>query len=167
MPSERLRLVYLMLPSTNPKIYHLALEYHHAQTVVIFDLHNMWIDDERPGDSQARMKKMGRLSRSISYSNSSHIGKTTCPSAYAAFAQRMRALCCLCRSSFYDGPRLLNISPLTRVFNRYRGKQRIVSRNRFSVETKGRFDEAKQREKDRLSTPLLFGFLPSQIFQLG
>ena len=84
MPSERLRLVYLLLPSTNPKIYHLVLEYHHEdgriyvldnrynqiyqaneahhdQTVVSFDLHNMWIDEQRIGDSQMRMKKWGAL----------------------------------------------------------------------------------------------------------
>ena len=84
MPSERLRLVYLLLPSTNLKIYHLVLEYHHedgriyvldnrynkirqaddehySQTVVTFDLHNMWIDDQRVGDSQIRMKKWGAL----------------------------------------------------------------------------------------------------------
>ncbi len=84
MPPEQMRLVYLLLPSTNPKIYHLVLEYHHedgrvdvldnrynqihqandahyAQTVVTFDLHNMWIDDQRVGDSQVRMKKWGAL----------------------------------------------------------------------------------------------------------
>ncbi|EHV5557996.1 transglutaminase-like cysteine peptidase [Vibrio parahaemolyticus] len=84
MPSERLRLVYLQLPSTVPKIYHLVLEYHHedgqvyvldnrdsqiyqaddehrAQTVVTFDLHNMWIDGQRVGGSQVRMKKWGAL----------------------------------------------------------------------------------------------------------
>ncbi|WP_180766296.1 transglutaminase-like cysteine peptidase [Vibrio parahaemolyticus] len=84
MPKERLRLVYLQLPSTYPKIYHLVLEYHHEdgqiyvldnrynnihqaddehhrQTVVSFDLQNMWIDKQRVGDSQARMKKWRAL----------------------------------------------------------------------------------------------------------
>lgn len=84
MPSERMRLVYLLLPSTNPKIYHLVLEYHHedgriyvldnryneihqaddahhAQTVVSFDLHSMWINDQHVGDSQVRMKKWAAL----------------------------------------------------------------------------------------------------------
>ncbi len=84
MPSERLRLVYLLLPSTNPKIYHLVLEYHHedgriyvldnrynkihqaddehySQTIVTFDLYNMWINEQRVGDSQIRMKKWGAL----------------------------------------------------------------------------------------------------------
>ncbi|ALR95799.1 transglutaminase-like cysteine peptidase [Vibrio alginolyticus] len=84
MPSDRMRLVYLLLPSTNPKIYHLVLEYHHedgrvyvldnryneihqaddehrVQTVVTFDLHNMWINDQHVGDSQVRMKKWAAL----------------------------------------------------------------------------------------------------------
>ncbi len=77
-------MVYFLLPSTSPKIYHLALEYHHddgriyvlnnryseiyqadeahhAQTVVLFDLHNMWIDDNRVGDSKVRTSKWGAL----------------------------------------------------------------------------------------------------------
>ncbi|HGZ7315400.1 TPA: transglutaminase-like cysteine peptidase [Vibrio parahaemolyticus] len=84
MPLERMRLVFLLLPSTNPKIYHLVLEYHHedgrievldnrysqiyqandayyAQTVVAFDLHNMWIGGQRVGDSRMRMKKWSAL----------------------------------------------------------------------------------------------------------
>ncbi len=84
MPSNRLRLAYLLLSSTTPKIYHLVLEYHHddgriyvldnrysqihladevhdAQTVVVFDLHNMWIDGHLIGDSQERMGKWAAL----------------------------------------------------------------------------------------------------------
>jgi len=84
IPSERLRLVYLLLPSTTPKIYHLVLEYHHEdkrvyvldnrysqiyqaddvhldQTIVAFGLYNMWIDGKRIGNSQMRMKKWAAL----------------------------------------------------------------------------------------------------------
>ncbi|EGQ8535495.1 TPA: hypothetical protein I7272_21380 [Vibrio parahaemolyticus] len=83
IPFERLRLAYLLLASSAPKTYHLVLEYHHedgidvldnrysqiysaneayhAQTIVTFDLHYMWINNVRIGESQVRMEKWASL----------------------------------------------------------------------------------------------------------
>ena len=40
---------------------HQADKEHQDKTVVAFDLHNMWLDEQLVGDSQVRMKKWGAL----------------------------------------------------------------------------------------------------------
>ncbi|EIA1590639.1 hypothetical protein NW014_004791 [Vibrio parahaemolyticus] len=96
-----------------PNIDHLVLEYHHedgrvyvldnrysqiyqagealhAQTVVTFDLHNMWIDGQRIGGCQARMKKWVALLKRYRTQTAATLEKKC-----VRFTQRMRDMSCL------------------------------------------------------------------------